>query len=477
LAGADPATVEVDDSARRVFESLQAGTPEIRPVAAASLRDGLDHALDQVFAYANPLHPDFRDPGEEVRLGDLRHLWGMVERASDGGGRVPDLSARDRAVGGRLAGPLGLGSVRENVYTVDRGKLGVTLDGKGPAGWAEGFDKAVGQSVGGDGVSAGRLRESLADFGMNREMEDLLILAWGLLDNREWSENGHAIDAPEVGKVHDRAVVAQADLPDAETWDEAHRRARGLFGIKSDERLTAASLGRFAAEVARAASSRANNATSLVARLNDDKELLGLNETPVPPRLATARLAEKVTGGLSTALDPLATVKRLAAFALPNELAPLRKSMEDADDVTEALGSFDPSNLEAAQDLPGGEDLKATLQQDAQADQLTADLVKTIRKVAFAANTVLQENARRNRPAPVAPAPTVPGRTPVVAPATPAVPVPTDAPWPGDQSGAALLTDAVASQGQLGRLADRVKAILTENPRAEINVSWTVVKK
>ncbi len=90
-------------------------TLTLQPPVGASLKDALDHLFAQALAHQFPVHPHFAD---EVRRPALRHVWEVVQQATQArDGRVEvERSQRDEVR--RIAVPLRLGDMGETHFVL-----------------------------------------------------------------------------------------------------------------------------------------------------------------------------------------------------------------------------------------------------------------------------------------------------------------------------------------------------------------------
>src|SRR5690606_28196066 len=75
-----------------------------------------------------------------------------------------------------------------------------------------------------------------SEYGLSPELEDLLILAWAALADREIRSYGAIVTPPPgIGEVRAQTSFKEPTLPDTGDWEEAVRRAQVLFGVGSGE--------------------------------------------------------------------------------------------------------------------------------------------------------------------------------------------------------------------------------------------------
>jgi hypothetical protein len=236
IASPNPADVEVHVQGKRVFDTLHPGLV-IAPPVAPTLRAGLEDALGQALAHQYPNHPEFEPAGTEVRRAELATVLSLMQDAVSAGGRLDGIDKPKAALLRRIAGPLGIGVPRENVYALGQGSF---------SRWGDFTQWAAASAAGTDQVKVGDLRVRLAPIGLVRDLQDLLILAWSILDDREWVRYGARTAAPGIGAVSDDLTLRPPHLPAQEAWTSAVERAEQLFGVAREHRLSVSALARLA---------------------------------------------------------------------------------------------------------------------------------------------------------------------------------------------------------------------------------------
>ncbi len=391
----------------------------LRKPAGATLSGALDGIIDQMLAIQYPAHPKF-DSGEvEVKSGDLKAMWEVIGRAAAcPGGRLDPVEQNRRAVVRRLATPLGLGFVGDTHFVFDETNV-AWLNRFLPAAAAEGLA---------DAIPVTSIRAWLAPYGLTRDMGNLVIAAFALLQDKQFQLRGAHVPVRDFTGITDDMVLVDPQLPTAQEWELATARAADLFGIAAGKMRTAANVGALARELGAAATERRGPCRDLVAVLEAHATTLGLAADA--PRLATARLGMSLIEGLASARDDVARVAGLAAMGVPAEPQPLARSMSSAGDVLGALRRHDWTTLDAvARAADAGEESAqgavAGLRTAARAQELHSPLQSAL-AVAHQAATQWLLNRRVVEP-PVPPGPTSP---------EPSTPGPTPPPGPAPAAGA-----------------------------------------
>jgi hypothetical protein len=81
---------------------------------------------------------------------------------------------------------------------------------------------------------------------MASDVEDLVLLVWAALEDREIVRAGTRLPAPGIGQLTSDMLLRPARLPSADEWDHAQRAAQSLFGVAPQPRRSAAGLSRLA---------------------------------------------------------------------------------------------------------------------------------------------------------------------------------------------------------------------------------------
>lgn len=438
------------------FATLDPGLV-VQPPVGATLRDALASLADQMLSSQFPEHPKF-DPGDtEVRRPELNTVVEHVARAMASGGRVDPVETAKRGSMRRVANPLQVGQMLENHYVFDAATFP----------WRNRFTAWAAQ----DGITeipVARARQWLAGYGMAREVESLLLVAWALLDDKQWAKAGATVTVTAVDQVTDDLVLREPALPEAEEWETAVPRAAALFGVTVANLRSAANLAALGNGVRGRAADLQGPAADLVTQLRAHATQLSLDEAS--PRLATAALAKDVLAHLANENNDVVLVKILADLPIPNEPQALAKSMTSAASVAGSLRAQTWTMLDSAAGIaaedprrPEVDAMLAQLASAAAAEELHQPLGPALTAAIAAAGQVLARH--------VGPQPPVQPPVPPVPPTPPVVPVqpvgPTvlpakhvdDVPLDGLDD---VFTDAMAEARQA----------LQDNPGRRLHVQW-----
>ena len=154
--------------------------PLQRPTGA-TLSQALDHVVDQMLSLQYPDHPRFDAGTTEIRPADLKNLWDVVVKASASpGGRLDPVEQNRRALVRRLAEPLGLGHVGDSHFVFDEGTFV----------WRTTFLKQAAADDLGSRIPVASIRSWLEPLGLPREMVNLIIAAFALLEDKQFEVRG-----------------------------------------------------------------------------------------------------------------------------------------------------------------------------------------------------------------------------------------------------------------------------------------------
>lgn len=327
--------VEISDTlggARGVFDTLE---PDLRisPPVVANLHGALDAVLGQAYDHCYPDHPRFEPSDSEIRRADLNTVWTLAQQAVASGGRLEGIDRNRASIVRRVANPLECGQARENVYALTPDTFG----------WRQHFIQWANTDGAADGaVQVGALRKRLEGHGMLHEVEDLLILCWSQVADRQWTRGGTNLgEPPGIGQVKDDMTLTIPELPDEDEWARATQRAAALFGVTADRTRGVRSVARLAQAIRAGAQATKEHTGELVSVLEEHAKALGLDPDALSGRLATARRASALDILVTDSADNTQLVKRLAAADVPDEPQALSKSRTTARDVTAVLAGAD----------------------------------------------------------------------------------------------------------------------------------------
>ncbi len=338
------------------FATLEPGLALMAPVGA-SLRDALSSLADQMLSAQFPDHPRFEPGDSEVKRAELNTVVEHVARAMSDGGRVDPVESSKRGPLRRVANPLQVGEMLENHYVFSTNSFP----------WRNRFTAWVSQ----DGlteVPVSRARQWLAPFGMTREVENLVLISWALLDDKQWAKAGATVTVSGVEQVTDDLVLREPALPEVDAWNEAVPRAAALFGVTVSHLRSAATLAQLAVGVRARASALQEAGTDLALILKSHADRLGIDESS--PRMSTAMLAKDVLTRLAHERSDVVLVHILAELPIPAEPQSLAKSMSSAGNVAASVRGLMWNVVDSARGIHDSDPRRAAV------DAMLADLSK-----------------------------------------------------------------------------------------------------
>lgn len=402
VAAVEPRDIDSTYGAITPFATLDPALSLQSPVGA-TLRDALGNLADQMLTSQYPDHPRF-DPGDtEVKKADLNVVVEHVVRAMGMDGRVEPVETSKRGTLRRVANPLEVGQMLENHYVFSA----TTFP------WRNRFITWAAQE-GLTSIPIARARNWLASYGMTREVENLLLLSWALLDDKQWAKAGATITVTGVEQVTDDLVLREPTLPDPDVWDIAVPRAAALFGVTVANLRSAANVAALGAGVRARARELQQGSADLVVVLDQHAQQLGI--TDQSPRMVSARLGKELLARLANETDDVVLVQTLFELAIPDEPQALAKSMTSAATVVTALRGLMWTMLDSVRAIDRADPRRAEVDQaiaalteTATAEEHHSPLAPALRAAVERASQIL---ANVPPPPPPPPGPTPPGPTP-----------------------------------------------------------------
>lgn len=439
LARRDEADIDLSFGDVDTFPTLDP-TLMLQPPVAASMGDALRHLSGTLLASQFPDHPRFDPESTEVKRADLGVVLDHVTKAvANGDGRVEPVESAKRAVLRRVANPLGCGQCYENHFAFDAELFP----------WRLAFLTSAQEEGLTESVPVGRIRAWLAPRGMTKDVQNLLIASWALLDDKQFVKHGAGVQVRRVEEVTDDLELRNPQLPEETDWERASSRAAALFGVTVPRLRSAANVSSLAGAVREQCRAKRDACASVVSELNKHADTLAVEATS--PRVVSAELATQLTQRLANETDDVVLVAALGQHPLPDELPPLATAISSAGDVVTALRAATWHVLDAVAQAGGeAEALLANLRQAARFDQSAAPLAPQLREASEAAARYLAQR-------PVAPTPPSP---------TPPQPQPSTTPAP-----AARHVDDITLDG-VDDVATQMRDALEQSPGKTLHVEW-----
>lgn len=370
-----------DDPGRHVLTSFDP-TLRVQAPVGHDLEAAFRNLIDQAFSATYPQHPRFEPADREVRAPDLAAVLDAVQLARQSASGSVRIDGTKRDAIRRVANPLGVGEMGEQDFhfTAERFKFANILDvAFGKAGLSPSDTVTV-------GTVRGWLKDIRPPFGLVKEVQDLVIAAWAVLQDRAWYRYGSAIPVPNPKDAADDVELRPLALPSLTQWKRANGRVGPLFGLRSIDFLTGSSLAQQAGDVKREAGAKVAATRALADALAPVLQRLGC--APEAPRLATARAAADLLTQLGQAPDGVSLVSALVDSSYPGSDAALARSTATAPALIAALSRFAWDRLAPLMAAENGTDARSTqaaailvrLRDAARADELSQPLADALQR-------------------------------------------------------------------------------------------------
>lgn len=354
------------------YDPQKPSSPSFVDAARAVLDGGLDARF--------PTHPDVDRGTDEVRRAEFTAVLDLARQAMAKGGRIDTVERTTASKVRRVVDAYGVGTLSEVTYVLDTVRFA----------WHDDFTRAL--AVGDRTV--GTLRAALAPTGMTADAQDLLILAWVALTDRQLLRHGSPAGFPGIGGLANDITLQEPALPSQEDWINALTRVKAILGIGANEyHLSSGAVQRLGDELIAKLREHDRGACDLVSELEAHKDVLGLGD--VSPRLATAHRARDLVKALRDS-DHVGRIRMIAEFDLPDELQPLARSLASAADVAAALQGANWQLINQLPSLTGERPVNAlaALRRAAEADQMHVDLASALTTAGHEVTQILVEQRR-----------------------------------------------------------------------------------
>jgi hypothetical protein len=228
-------------------------------------------------------------------------------------------------------------------------------------------------------------------YGLQRDVRDFQVLAFAAWGARQLRRDGHIVQTPKIGQVHEDAELEKPPLPSAAEFSLALDKAGQLFGIALGGR--ALNPRNVVELVTKLEASRKNAVVTGAAQIAGLllKRTAFLTLEPTPGRIVTAQKAVELLDLLDEA-DAVQLVRNLAGFQAQTSVTALQRHLADAGKVREALQDelrfrlF--GDLQQVGDAEGGVVL-STLKTALESDQIQVELAGKVHELALDAQRIL----------------------------------------------------------------------------------------
>ncbi|MFE1895260.1 phage resistance protein [Streptomyces yangpuensis] len=452
----------------------QQDVPELRLPLGAPLDAAARDLAGKLLAHQYPAHPDL-DPdgtGKPVKPAEIKTVFEYVRKAAEDRDGQVEVDGKDRKTMARIAGGLGLGTMREAYY-------------RQSTTWPDHFTSQARR----DGTAEPTLVK-LSDWsdlpeprGLTEPLRRLLAAAYAEMTDRVWVRGGVPVEpAPAPHELKRDYALREQALPSEEDWTEARKRYETVLGDRAPQLRRGRIVNQFAGQIKQAAAALAQDAGRLVGEMEKHRSFLRLDDDS--PRLVLARRAQELVKSVTEAgIDAKTVVDRLARFDLGDFTAHrYAMSLKGAGKVAAALQNTSWDQLGLADTL--GVDGAAVLERvrDAAAGDpgdypdLPGVLQASGREVLSLLRS--RQTTAEQPQTPATPSPSsgdvdlIGGSAhPQVLPEPVAQPGPRTPSRPVVRSGGGRTTAARAA----AELQAEIAALAAENPNATVEVVWKVV--
>ncbi|GGU56735.1 BREX-2 system ATPase PglY [Streptomyces lavendofoliae] len=452
----------------------QQDVPELRLPLGAPLDAAARDLAGKLLAHQYPAHPDL-DPdgaGKPVKPAEIRTVFEYVRKAAEDRDGQVEVDGKDRKTMARIAGGLGLGTMREAYY-------------RQSTTWPDHFTSQARR----DGTAEPTLVK-LSDWsdlpeprGLPEPLRRLLAAAYAEMTDRVWVRGGVPVEpAPAPHELKRDYALREQALPSEEDWTEARKRYETVLGDRAPQLRRGRIVNQFAGQIKQAAAALAQDAGRLVGELEKHRSFLRLDDDS--PRLVLARRAQELVKSVTEAgIDAKTVVDRIARFDLGDFTAHrYAMSLKGAGKVAAALQNTSWDQLGLADTL--GVDGAAVLERvrDAAAGDpgdypdLPGVLQASGREVLSLLRS--RQTTAEQPPTPATSSPSsddvdlIGGSAhPQVLPEPVAQPGPRTPSRPVVRSGGGRTTASRAA----AELQAEIAALAAENPNATVEVVWKVV--
>ena len=436
------------------FQSLYPSLVLQRPVGA-TLADALEHLLDQAFSHQYPKHPKF---GQEIKVGkDLKQVLEICLQAV----QAPDdrVFVEDKTLRAKLrniCNPLELGRMSDETHYVL----------KNDDFWKTHFSRQLFRTSQ-EQLTVADLRQWMEDWGMPREIENLLILVYAEETNRSFvSQIRGGNYAASLDDMPNDLELVQQQLPDSREWQTAVQRVSEVFGHAISRLLNASNLMMLGAKVKETIGNLKNQSDSLPNHLQLVLRNLGVPDTDIDraDRVRTARAVRKLLADCESQ-EPTALVAAIASATMETSETAMGRSLKSAGSILTCLGNTKWELFQAVSQLGD--------QRRTQADLLLEDVRTAVSSDELAlpgglASKLSDAETRAIKlltpPKPIPPKPDEPPSPPAPPPSPPRKG------WKQVGTGSRARLDHNQSVAEAKSLVQK----LEENPKLRLTIQWTL---
>ncbi|MEV6312646.1 PglY protein [Streptomyces sp. NPDC051840] len=337
ITRAEPGTTGAEVPEGKHLLTLQPGFARTNPEAAVGFEENLHFIADDILAACHPKHPDF-DPRltrKAITKAELKTTLTWINRAMADGSRRIVVDGHHLVTVRKIVHALGLGEVHD-------GPLNVMND------WRLRINKKAAESPdAGPDLSVEDIRawiEELGYTGLDRNVSNLIIATYALLDDRTWVyQTSPLTEAPDLERIGQGYGLRAVELPSEEEFSTALGRAGKIFGETVSRVLFARNVASLAEKVRKVAEDNQRPLGDARSLLQDNAARLGLAGAggADAPRIRSMKAAADLVARLLRTDAPAALVRELAAAAYDVTDGEIGAALVQAPEVLTALRSPD----------------------------------------------------------------------------------------------------------------------------------------
>ncbi|MET9965027.1 PglY protein, partial [Streptomyces sp. NPDC006356] len=476
-------SVEVDGGVHVLSLLPEYGRPQLQ--GAKSFRENMLLLADGVFAAMYPKHPDLDKAGDRkpVTLQELKTALTWITRAMDDGGRRVEVDSHHLKTVKKIVEPLELGQVHD-------GPLVLRND------WRARINQAAHQHRPGEqDLSVEEIREWIAKdlgwTGLDKNISNLIIATYALLDDRAWIIHGSPLQQPpDLDRIGAGHGLRAQELPSDEEYASARDRAAKIFGIAVQPTLFARNINKLYTGVRAKIDAFEQPVNAVRGSLGRHATALGADQSE-GPRARSMKDAADLLARLGRHRDATAFVRELAGASYDTTDQVLATAISSAPEVLKALDDTDWDMLATVREFAGRQDgigeraarLLEEISRTATASEFERSLVPVLGGIRSNGVALAREAARLAQVVePVAPSvpeePTADdvSLSPHGRPAVPSQQAPAGSgSVPGASSARSVLLEPTHLENKLNGLWDDILAYSAAHPGMKVEVTWRAV--
>lgn len=392
--------------------SLEPAYPRPKPQAGLSFEQNLYELADGMFSALYPKHPDF-DPARSrkaVTRAELRTALQWITEAMKDGSRRAVVDRHHLPVVRKIVHPLGLGEVHD-------GPLNLLND------WRLRINQKASEAKAGPEISVEDIRRWISELGwtgLDRNVANLVIATYALLDDRTWVYETAPVAPPELERIGGGYGLRAVDMPSEEEFATARTRAAAIFGVAAQPVLFARNVAALDGAVRRVVEQHQQAVGGVRRSLDRHTAELGITG-PEADRMRSMRAAADLLARLARTKDGTALVRELAAASYDVTDQELAAAVKHAPEVLDALDGTNWPLLQSVRSFADRQDsvgeraerLVAAVQEAANAHEQAGSLVPVLSTLADQSVRLVTDAARLAAIAQPVPQPQAPGASDV----------------------------------------------------------------